>query len=178
MDRLWHLVRLHVPLWGWESVAILVALLVIASAAAVLLWPRSRRWSLQNRLHRVATHNEAGVRRDTRDQLDGALRSLGRARRDRLRAGSEDDVQQITLLIKQIETARDQAACDYVPSPANARTRRRELDLDQLLASEVLGERCQALAVQVRKGQTIFPEQLNEAREALERVNERGVALP
>jgi hypothetical protein len=98
--------------------------------------------------------------------------------RDRLRAGSEDDVQQITLLIKQIETTRDQAACDYVPSPANARTRRRELDLDQLLASEVLGERCQALALQVRKGQTIFPEQLNEAREALERVNERGVALP
>ena len=34
MDRLWHLVRLHVPLWGWESVAILVALMVIASAAA------------------------------------------------------------------------------------------------------------------------------------------------
>jgi len=173
IDWLWHL-----RLAEWLIVAGLIVVLVASSIIVLKLWPPSRHWSVANQLHRLATRNAAGLRRDTRRQLDVALRTLGIARRECVSLGHQDDTAQLDRLIRQIETVRDRVACGYAPSPANAPGLRRELDLEQLAASEALGEHCRALAGLVRSGLQLPSDQLNEVREAVRQVEDRGVALP
>jgi hypothetical protein len=55
---------------GWLIVGVLVVLLVALSACVIALWPHSRQWALANRIHRLASRNEAGLRRSAERQLD------------------------------------------------------------------------------------------------------------
>jgi hypothetical protein len=164
------LAKHHVSLAAW-------ALLVALSIGALLLWAPSRRWAALSRLHRLATRNEAQIRQDTRRQLDSALRSLGMARRDCAAHGDDQDVALILRLIRQIETARDRIASDYVPSPANAPAVGRELDLDQLQSSESIGQLCQALARQAHIGSDPLTPQLGEVESNIEQFAYRGIEI-
>jgi len=115
-----HLSGQHVPPVDWAVAAVVVALAVlvlVGSVGAVVLWPRSRLWAIHSRLHRLATKNDGDLRRDARYDLDDALRMLRSARQACVRSGQVDDAAELALLMHGIEMARDQVACDYVPSP-------------------------------------------------------------
>lgn len=178
IDWLWRLVGWHVPPTAWSIVAVLAVLLVLSTAIVLVFWQRSRHWSAANRLHRLSTRNEASLRRDTRRQLDGALSTLPVTRRECVSLGHNGDTTQVDPLIQQIETVHDRVASDYSPSPANAPGLRRDLDLERLLASEAVGERCRTLAGTVRAGLQVSAAQLSEVREAVREVEDRGLALP
>lgn len=171
------LVGAHSTAVGWLIVACLAAALVILSIGVIRFWPWSRRLSTTNKLHRLATRNEATLRQDARRHLDHALRTLEAARRECAVGGSKDQAIPIDSLIRQIEVARDRVACDYSPSPANGRGQGRELDLDRLLASEVVEQRCRALARQLHDGLPVHPAQLSEVKQAVLGVDDRGLAL-
>jgi hypothetical protein len=64
IEWLWHL-----GLAEWAIVAGLIILLAASSVGVLQLWPLSRHWSVANQIHRLATRNETGLRRDTRRQL-------------------------------------------------------------------------------------------------------------
>jgi hypothetical protein len=155
------------------------ALLVLASLVILLIfWPRSRRWSVANQLHRLSSRNEADQRRETRHHLDDALRVLNAARRECLSGARRDDTAQLDLLIHQIQTVRDRVVSDYRPSPANAPELGHDFYLDRLLASEIVAQHCGALAALVGDGLQLPTAQLNEARAAVREVDDRGLALP
>ena len=99
---------------AWLIVAVLVVLLSVLSVGAVNLWPRSSRWAVANRIHRLATRNEAGLRRSTQRQLDDALAVLDVSARQCRLSGREDDAARLDHLIRQMEVVRDQVAHDYV----------------------------------------------------------------
>lgn len=171
---LWLVSRWDSTAEHWIVVAVLAGLLVVLSILAAVLWPRSKRWAAQSRLHRLAVRNEANLRGDARGLLDDALRVLGEARRHCLATSQNDDAGQLASLVHQLEAVRDQVACDYTPSPPNARGRSLEPGLDRLLASEAVGRCCEALAERVRGGVGITPEQVDEARQAIAEVTGRG----
>jgi hypothetical protein len=155
------------------------ALLVLASLVILLIfWRRSRRWSVANQLHRLSSGNEADQRRETRRHLDGALQVLNVARRECLSGARIDDTAQLDLLIHQIQTVRDRVVSDYRPSLANAPELGHDLYLDRLLASEIVAQHCGALAAVVRDGLHLPAAQLNEVRDAVREVDDRGLALP
>jgi hypothetical protein len=174
----WHLTGLRASILGWTVVAVLAVLLVTLATGLVLLWPRSLRWAVANRLHRAASRNEANIRGDTRRHLDEAVLTLGVARRSSLRSGHHDDAESMNRLIRQIELVRDRVAAHYAPSPANFPRQRREIDLDWIQASEAVEELCNALATQLREGTPMRPEQLGEAAEALRRIDDRRFTPP
>jgi hypothetical protein len=103
---------------------VLAVLLLLSTAILLIFWPQSRHWSAANRLHRLAAGNDAGLRLDTRRQLDGALSAMRVARREAVALGREGDT-------AQIEAVRERVASEYSPSPANAPGLRRDLDLDR-----------------------------------------------
>lgn len=178
IDWLWRLLGWRVPPTAWSIVAVLAALLVLLTVIVLVFWPRSRHWAVANQLHRVASRNEAGLRRDTRRQLETALSALRVARRETVSLHRGRDTAQIDRLVHRIETVRDRVATDYSPTPANAPGLRRDLDLERLAASEAVAEQCRTLAGLVRDGLELPADQLGEVQRAVREVEDRGVALP
>ena len=175
IDWLSRLAHGHALPEGWVITG-LVVLLAVLILGLVVLAPRSRRWARANRLHRLASRNEAVLRQGARRQLDDALRALTAARRACVASHREEDAGQIDHLARQIEVVRDRVACDYTPSPANMRGRRRELNLDTLYASELVGSRCAALAQRVSDGSRLLPADVSETERTAQEI-ERGLAL-
>lgn len=173
-----HLAGGYALILSWTIAAGLIVLLVGLSIGLVRLWPLSRRWAAANRLHRLASRNEASLRRDARRQLDGALRTLGVARRSCTAAQREENATQIDRLVRRIEVIRDRVASDYVSSPANAPRLGRQVDLDRLLGSEAVASRCGELARRVRDGVPLARAQLSDAERAVQDFDERALALP
>jgi hypothetical protein len=162
---------------SWLVVAGLSLLLVVLVVALVRLWPLSRIWASTNHLHRLASANESGLRGDARQQLDDSLAILARARREWLALGHGEDPPGLNSLIRQIEATRDRVASDYLPSPANAPRLRRHLNLEAVLATEALGERCGELASRLREGQPPTVDQIAETRIAAQNVDRQGLVL-
>jgi hypothetical protein len=155
------------PAARWLVVAGLGLALVVLVVAVVRLWPSSQRWAAMNRLHRVASRNEAGLRVAARSELDAALRAIAAARRDCLGHDHRDDAAQMGRLLRRIEVTRDQIASAYLPSPANAPGQRRDLDLAMLQASETVAACCTAIAGQAREGTSLPPAMVAEADRAV-----------
>jgi hypothetical protein len=165
------------PAARWLVVAGLGLALAVLVAAVVRLWPMSRRWTGMNRLHRVASRNEAGLRAAARCELDAALRVLAAARRDCLRHDHHDDAARIGRLLRRIEVARDQIASAYLPSPANAPGQRRDLDLATLQASEAVMACCSAIAGQAGEGTSLPPAMVAAADRAVRGLTDGGLVV-
>jgi hypothetical protein len=146
--------------------------------AVVRLWPVSRRWAAMNRLHRLASGNEAGLRIAARRELDAAVRVLAAARRGCLERDHPDDAAQIGRLLRQIEVARDRIASGYLPSPANTPGQRHELDLATLQASETMAACCTAIAGRARKGTSLPAGMVAEADRAARELTNGRLVVP
>jgi hypothetical protein len=133
---------------------------------------------MANRLHRIASRNEASIRGDTRRCLEGALRALGDARRVcLLRSAEPDDRELIDQLIRHVELAYDRVASDYIPSPANLSRGRREFDLNGLETSQAIEEHCLRLAGCLREGCPLLVTEVDEVEDAVRRVTTSRFAL-
>jgi hypothetical protein len=64
---------------------------------------------------------------------------------------------------------------DYIPSSVNARNRRREENLDRLLASEAVAQHCKAIARETHDGGRLPTGLLGQAHQAVDEVNDRGL---
>ena len=166
------------PAARWLVVAVLVLILAALAVILVRLWPASRRWAALNRLHQVATRNEAELRGAARRELGDAARALEAASRDCQRHGHEDRAAQVDRLLRDLGVARDRVVSDYLPSPANAPRQRTELDLAVLGASEAVAARCAAIARHARGGAPPPPGLIGDARQALTELNDRGLTVP
>jgi hypothetical protein len=166
------------PAARWLVVAGLGLALAVLVVAVVRLWPLSRRWAAMNRLHRVASSNEAGLRMAARRELDAALRVLAAACRDCLGHDHHDDAAQIGQLLRRIEVARDRIASGYLPSPANAPGQRRDLDLAILQASEAVTACCTSIAGQAREGMMLPTAMVAEAGRAVRELTEGRLVVP
>jgi hypothetical protein len=165
------------PAARWLVVAGLGLTLTVLVVAVVRLWPLSRRWAAMNRLHRVASRNEAGLRAAARRELDAAVRVLAAARRDCLGHEHHDDAARISRLLRRIEVARDQIASGYLPSPANAPGQERDLDLAMLQASETLVAACAAIADHAREGMSLPLAMVAEADRAVRELTDGGLVV-
>jgi hypothetical protein len=162
---------------AWVVVGVLAALIVTSVVALVFLWPRSRRWAGQNRLHRRAARTEASLRRTARDQLDEGLDALGNARRDYLTNGYSEDAQRLGLLIREIATLRDQTAFDYAPNIVDVPHRRPERELGQLTAGDV-EQQCLGIAREAHDGLPLSTGYLGGLQRAIDGMNDRRLVLP
>jgi hypothetical protein len=160
----------------WVVAAPPVVVLAVTMSALVLLWPRSHRWAVANKLHSVASRNALGIRKDTRTQLDESLLALSRVRRE---AVADGDAQMAKLedLIHRIEVARDRVDSSYIPTPANARHVRRPPDLEQLSACESLAARCKTLRVEVHHTAQLEANQLDEVGSLMAELDEGWLTL-
>ncbi len=165
----------HIVPEGWV-IAGLIVLLVCLILAVLLLAPKSRRWARANRLHRLASRNDATLRASGLRDLNETLRTLESARGACIASHREEDAGHLDALAKQIAVVRDRVASDYVPTPPNAPLSRRELDLARPEASETLLTTCARVARTVREGAAVPPAELGAAQVAL-RVVDRDLAL-
>ena len=130
-----------------------------------------------NRLHRVASRNEAGLRAAARRELDAAMGVLPAARRECLGHDHHDDAARISRLPGRIEVARDQIISALLPSPANAPGQRRDLDLAALQASETVVACCTAIAGQAGEGTSLPPAMVGEADRAVRELTDGGLVV-
>lgn len=160
---------------GWiiAGLAVLLAVLILA---VLFLAPTSRRWARANRLHRLASRNDATLRASSLRDLNETLRTIESARGACIASHRDDDAGRLNALAKQIAVVRDRVASDYVPTPSNAPMSRRELDLARPEASETLLTTCARVARTVREGAAVPPTELGAAQVAL-RVVDRNPAL-
>jgi hypothetical protein len=159
---------------------VMVILVVVATAMVVvasIAWPRSRGWARANRLHRLASRNDAVLRARGLRDLNETLRTLESARGACIASHRHEDAGKLDALVKQVAVVRDRVASDYVPTPPNAPMSRRELDVAGPEASEALLTTCARVASAVRDGAAVPPVELGAAQLAL-RVVDRGLALP
>lgn len=133
------------------AVVVLVALVGLLALGTAIVWPRSRRWSRANRLHRLESRNELAGRTGARMALDEAVRALESARRDCVASGQDADEAGITHLLHQVGVVRDRLASDYTPTSANLPASRREPSLDYWTASQNVRQLCLDLARRARR---------------------------
>lgn len=120
-----------------------------------------------NRLHRLASSNEAGLRVAAWREHDSALRVFAAARRDCPGHDSHADAARVGRLLRRIEVARDQIASGYLPSPANAPGQRPDLDPAMLQASQTVVACWAAIVGQAREGTGLPPGIVAEAGRAV-----------
>lgn len=170
------LVHGHIVPEGWV-VAVLAVLLLVLILAVLFLAPRSRRWARANRLHRLASRNDATLRASGLRDLNETLRTLESARGACITAHRDGDADQLDALAQQIAVVRDRVASDYVPTPPNAPMSRREFDLARPEASKTLLATCARVARTVREGAALPPAELGAAQVAL-RIVDQDLVLP
>ncbi len=119
------------------------------------------------RIHHLATGNEADIRRDTRRALDQALWALHTARKACRQDGQAHDADQLSSLVHEVEVVRDRAACDYTPNVIDIRDGRFEIDLEHLMTSEVVRECSVSLARRLHDGERLVPDDLTDLRSSL-----------
>jgi hypothetical protein len=174
---LWHLAGGSTLPDAWVIVVVLAALIVISAVALVFVWPRSRRWAGQNRLHRRAASTEASLRRTARDQLNEGLDALGSARRDCLTNGYSEDAQRLSLLIREIATLRDQVTFDYAPNIVDVPHRRPGRELSQLTVADVEWQ-CLGIAREAHDGLPLSTGHLGGLQRSIDGMNDRRLVLP
>jgi hypothetical protein len=177
VEWMWHIVRADSTVAGWTVAGVLVVLIAVMGIGVVVLWPRSKRWGLENRVHRLAKANEASIRRGTRRALDQALRALATAKKVCRREGRANDAGQLSSLLHEVEVVRDQVACDYTPSVIDIRDGHFEIDLERLMASEVVRDCSVGLARRLHDGEHLVPDDLTDLRSSLKDLSREELAL-
>ena len=152
-DFLLRLVGIRVHVSGVLSVVAIVIVIFGLGLGVMLFWPKSRKWALANRSHRLASRNDGEIRRETCLRLDRALRSLKAGRKESERRGLYGDVTSIDLLISKIRQLRDRVEASYSPSLANFSGSNSGVALEILNVSEALSRDCDVLYDQARKGE-------------------------
>lgn len=130
----------------WEIAVVLSIVLAASSTALVVLWPWSKRWAHQNRLHASATRSERVIRAESVRLLDRALRELVVMRRSCAKSVGKTSLRELNNLIDEIQLVRDQVKSDYLPSPTSLHLGR-DIGIEWLTACEQLEELCEALAI-------------------------------